>query len=82
MKLDPECIRALLLSIEDKCTPSTPWNYKYQNPTSDFISDENYEKIFHHILQLRNLDGYLNFLTRVSPCFMAELFNQTPLQML
>ena len=90
MKLDPECIRALLLSIEDKCTPSTPWNYKYQNPASDFISDENYEKIFHHILQLRNAGlisgvtyyecGMIIFVSNLTPdgdTFLANIRNES-----
>ena len=38
MKLNPNCIRAILLTIEDTCDFDTPWEYDADDANSGFLS--------------------------------------------
>ncbi len=56
MKLNPSCIRAILLTLEDKCDFNTPWEYNRYNLDSDFLADYNHAEIIYHISQAEQSD--------------------------
>ena len=51
MKLNPNCIRAILLTIEDTCDFDTPWEYDADDANSGFLSGYEHNEILYHIRQ-------------------------------
>lgn len=51
MKLNPNCIRAILLTIEDVCDFYTPWLYDVDDVNSGFLSGYEHTEIIYHIRQ-------------------------------
>lgn len=58
MKLNPECIRNVLLDIEDKSTFDDPWEYFRDNFESNYLAEFSHEEIVYHIRQAE-LSGLL-----------------------
>lgn len=56
MKLNPDCIRGILLTAEEKCKFSTPWEYNSKSFDSDFLSAFTHEEILYHIKQAKESD--------------------------
>lgn len=51
MKLNPDCIRGILLTVEDKCDFDTPWEYEKDNFESEFLAEYTHKEILYHIKQ-------------------------------
>lgn len=51
MKLNPDCIRGLLLTIEEKCDFDTPWEYVRDNFESKYLAEYSHKEILYHIRQ-------------------------------
>lgn len=51
MKLNPDCVRAILFTVEKKCDFSTCWEYEKRNLESDFLTNFSHEEIIYHIRQ-------------------------------
>lgn len=51
MRLNPECIRNILLDIEDKCTFDEPWEYLRDDFESNYLVEFSHEEIIYHIRQ-------------------------------
>ena len=51
MKLNPNCIRAILLTVEDVCDFDTYWEYNANNIDSDFLVGYEHDEIIYHIRQ-------------------------------
>lgn len=51
MKLNPNCIRAILLTIEDTYDFDTPWEYDADDANSGFLSGYEHNEILYHIRQ-------------------------------
>lgn len=51
MKLNPDCIRGILLTIEEKCDFDTPWEYEKDNFESEYLAEYSHQEIIYHISQ-------------------------------
>lgn len=51
MKLNPECLRGILLTVEDNCTFSTSWLYQQNNFDLEHLAEYDHEEIIYHIRQ-------------------------------
>ena len=51
MELNPDCIRGLLLTVEEKCDFCTPWEYQQDTFESDFLAEYSHREILYHIKQ-------------------------------
>lgn len=51
MRLNPDCIRAILLTVEEKCDFSTHWEYEKHNLDSQYLAEHSHEEIIYHIKQ-------------------------------
>ena len=49
MKLNPNCIRAILLTVEEKCSFNTPWQYEENSFDSEYLAELSHEEIIYHI---------------------------------
>lgn len=54
MRLNPDCIRAILLTVEEKCDFLTPWEYEEENVDSSYLAEYSHEEIVYHIRQCQN----------------------------
>lgn len=54
MKLNPDCIRGILLTVEEKCDFDTPWEYKRNNFESEHLAEYSHAEIIYHIKQAEN----------------------------
>ena len=90
MKLNINCIRDILLTIEENCDFETPWEYQEDSPDSKFLSNYNHEEIVYHIKQAEKsdlIDGvdyfesgsniYISDLTPKGHEFLANIRNDT-----
>lgn len=50
MKLNPDCVRDILLSAEDKCDFLKPWDY-HNGETNFYLKNYSHEEIAYHIRQ-------------------------------
>lgn len=51
MKLNPDCIRGILLTVEEKCDFNTPWAYSRDTVKSEYLAEFSHEEIVYHIKQ-------------------------------
>ena len=51
MKLNPDCIRGILLTVEEKCNFDTPWEYDRDTFESEYLAEFSHEEIVYHIKQ-------------------------------
>lgn len=51
MKLNPDCIRGILLTVEEKCDYDTYWTYEQDNFESECLAEYSHEEIIYHITQ-------------------------------
>lgn len=51
MKLNPDIIRGVLLTIEENCTFDDPWEYMRDNFESEHLAECSHEEIVYHIRQ-------------------------------
>lgn len=51
MKLNPDCIRDILLTVEEKCDFSHFWYYTKGSSDSIYLSSYSHEEIIYHISQ-------------------------------
>lgn len=51
MRLNPDCIRAILLTVEEKCDFTTAWEYQKDNLDSQYLVPFTHEEIAYHIKQ-------------------------------
>lgn len=51
MRLNPDCIRSILLTVEDKCDFDTPWEYNRDNFESEYLAEYSHKEILYHIKQ-------------------------------
>ena len=51
MKLNPDCVRGILLTIEEKCDFSTSWYYSKNELESKYLTKYSHEEIIYHIGQ-------------------------------
>lgn len=51
MKLNPNCIRAILLAVEDDCDFNNPWVYDKHASLAGIIAEYEHEEIIYHIKQ-------------------------------
>lgn len=90
MKLNPDCIRDILLTAEDTCDFSTPWTYDKDKEKSSFLANYSHEEIVYHIRQCYAsdlIDGvqfyedgstvYIGDLTPDGHEFLANIRNDT-----
>ena len=90
MKLNPDCIRSILLTAEDICDFSTPWVYDKDKEKGSFLSNYSHEEIVYHIRQCDAsdlIDGfqfyedgntvYIGDLTPEGHSFLANIRNDT-----
>lgn len=66
MKLNADCIRDILLTVESKCTYNHAWEYEKDSAKSEFLSNYTHDEIVYHIRQcsksglidgIKSLDG-------------------------
>lgn len=51
MRLNPNCIRSILLTAEEKCDFDTPWEYVKDDFSSEYLAAFTHEEIIYHIKQ-------------------------------
>lgn len=51
IKLNPDCIRGILLTVEEKCNFDTPWEYDRDTFESEYLAEFSHEEIVYHIKQ-------------------------------
>ena len=51
MKLDPNCIRGLLLTVEEKCDFNNAWEYQRDSFESEYLAEYSHDEILYHIKQ-------------------------------
>lgn len=51
MKLNPDCIRGILLTVEEYCNFDTPWEYERDSFESEYLAELSHEEILYHIRQ-------------------------------
>ncbi len=51
MKLNPNCLRGVLLAIEENCTFNTSWTYKQNSFDIEYLAEYTHEEILYHIKQ-------------------------------
>lgn len=51
MRLNPEIIRGILLTIEDNCNFSNVWEYKRDSYESEYLAELSHDEIIYHIKQ-------------------------------
>lgn len=53
MRLNPDCIRAILLTVEENCDFDTPWQYVAEKHNSEYLSTFTHPMLWllrlHHI---------------------------------
>ena len=49
MKLNPDCIRGILLTVEEKCNFDTPWEYDRDTFESEYLAEFSHEEIVYHL---------------------------------
>ena len=54
MKLNPDCVRDVLFSIENVTDCTTSWTYTKGKCTCDFLSRYSHEEIAYHVLQCKH----------------------------
>lgn len=59
MKLNPQCIRAILLTAEEKCDFNTPWQYISEKNNSEYLIEFSHSEIIYHINQCHHM-GFFN----------------------
>lgn len=60
MKLNPDCLRSILLTIEEKCNFNVPWTYQKDSFPSEYLTKYTHEEIIYHIKQAQKsnlIDG-------------------------
>ena len=61
MKLNPDCVRDILLSIESVTDCTTSWTYKKGECTCNFLSRYSHEEITYHVKQCKYANLITNF---------------------
>lgn len=56
MRLNPDCIRGILLTVEEKCNFDTPWQYVRDLFESEYLAELSHEEILYHIWQAEQSD--------------------------
>lgn len=56
MKLNVNCIRDILLTVEEECDFETPWEYQEDSPPPKFLADYTHKEIVYHINQAQKSD--------------------------
>lgn len=51
MKLNPDCIRGILLTVEEKCDYDASWDYVRNEFESEYLAEYSHEEIIYHIRQ-------------------------------
>lgn len=51
MRLNPDCLRGVLLTVEEKCGFNTPWEYERDKFESEYLAELTHEEIIYHIKQ-------------------------------
>ncbi len=51
MRLNPDCIRDILLTVEEKCDFDMPWEYNKDDIDSDYLCNYSHNEIVYHIRQ-------------------------------
>lgn len=51
MKLNPDCLRGLLLTAEENCTSSHSWIYSSEAAQTLYLAEYDHEEILYHINQ-------------------------------
>ena len=51
MKLNPDCIRGILFTVEEKCNFDTYWIYERDNFESEYLAEYSHDEIIYHISQ-------------------------------
>ena len=51
MKLNPECLRGILLTVEENCTFSTSWSYQENSFDLEHLAEYDHKEIIYHIKQ-------------------------------
>lgn len=49
MKLNVNCIRDILFTVEEECDFETPWEYQEDSPPPKFLADYTHKEIVYHI---------------------------------
>ena len=62
MRLNPSCIRAILLAVENKTDFKTPFVYDKESPKSDYLAEFSHEEILYHIKQAHDA-GFFDGIT-------------------
>lgn len=56
MKLNPDCARDILLSIEDACDFKTHWTYKQSSPNPKLFPKYSHKEILYHVRYCANAE--------------------------
>ena len=51
MRLNPDCVRSILLTVEEKCSFDTFWEYEKDTFESEYLAECSHEEIVYHIRQ-------------------------------
>lgn len=90
MRLNPDCVRDILLTAESICEFNTPWKYDKSQPLANRLENYSYNEIFYHLSQMSK-SGLLDnvhiyeelesfFVGDISPsghAFIANIRNDT-----
>ncbi len=49
MKLNPDCIRGILLTVEEKWDYDAAWDYVRNEFESEYLAEYSHEEIIYHI---------------------------------
>lgn len=90
MKLNVNCIRDILLTVEEECDFETPWEYQEDSPPPKFLADYTHKEIVYHINQAQKSnpicgveyfecgsDIYISDLTPKGHEFLSNIRNDT-----
>lgn len=51
MRLNPDVVRGILLTVEDNCNFNNVWEYRKNSFESEYLAELNHEEIIYHIKQ-------------------------------
>lgn len=77
MKLNPDIVRGILLTVEDKCDFNNTWTYERDNFESVYLAELTHDEIIYHISQCQKA-GLVDFVEYYDMGDSAEIDDLSP----
>lgn len=77
MRLNPDIVRGVLLTVEEKCDFNNTWTYERDNYESEYLAELTHDEIIYHISQCYKA-GLLDFVEYADMGDSAEISDLSP----